>query len=560
MGKKYIMLTLKVQHPNMMTKKFESRKTITFRLIILYINFQSIMINAQNIEAYNQMYTKTYLDISQKDFSRALKIADSLYSISETPRLKAKSLMLSASLLQQSGEIKNAVNYALRAEDILANSDDNVWKAKISGFLATQYRHLKLFDQSKKYIDITTETIGKMDDKKLINQTMGFLMQEKAYYEIEYKNYNRSIKHINDAIKYFALSEQKNPFLAANNEQLLGLSYYHLKNYKKALEFYNQSLEKLEKMPDNFLKALVLNGMANIYIVDKNLNKAKPLIEQAQKIAEESNYLSLKREIYETSQHFYALTKDINKIEESKKKQDSIVEKISNKSSAFINDSFTQLIKDKEETDYLSHTKNIIILISLLMLSLSIVYFALYRSRQKKKFSKIQKIFEELENRKLLTTKKEFSKEDNVEINREVLLEAKDVSTEMESESQALMTSATEKKILNKLEKFEQTILFTRNNVSLPYVAAYCNTNTKYLSYVVNTHKKKDFKNYINELRVKHIIYKLKNDSQYHKYKISTMAEESGFSSQSKFAAAFRKVTSVSPSEFLDHLKTQHIN
>lgn len=122
------------------------------------------------------------------------------------------------------------------------------------------------------------------------------------------------------------------------------------------------------------------------------------------------------------------------------------------------------------------------------------------------------------------------------------------------------MTPATEKKILSKLDKFEQTTLFTRNNVSLPYVAAYCSTNTKYLSYVVNTYKKKDFKNYINELRVRHIIYKLKNDSQYHKYKISSLAEEAGFSSQSKFAAAFRKVTTVSPSEFLEHLRSQHLN
>jgi hypothetical protein len=54
-----------------------------------------------------------------------------------------------------------------------------VWKAKISGFLATQYRHLKLFDQSKKYIEETSETIKKIDDPRLVNQTNGFLMQEK---------------------------------------------------------------------------------------------------------------------------------------------------------------------------------------------------------------------------------------------------------------------------------------------------------------------------------------------------------------------------------------------
>lgn len=554
------MLTLTVQHPSMMTVKFKSRKSLVFRLTMFLMIVLSTRFSAQNAEAYNQIYTKTYLDISQKDFPRALKIADSLYNISETPRYKAKSLMLSASLLQQSGEIKEAVGYALKAEQILTDTDEYVWKAKISGFLATQYRHLKLFDQSKKYIDITTETISKIDDQRLVNQTMGFLLQEKAYYEIEHKNYRKSIEIINDATKYFELSGQKNPFLAANNEQLLGLSYYELKDYKKSMGFYNQALEKLNQMPDNFLKALVMNGMAQIYIDQKNPEKAKPLIEKAQKIAEDSPYLSLKREIYETSQHYYALTKDIDKIEESKQKQDSVIEKITDKSSAFINDSFTKLKKSNDDNENKSNQKSLIIALSIFILAFTIILFVIYRKRQKEKFRKIQKLIEDIE---LSKSQEIHSNKEEIEENNETIEEETvtlGAAAYAASESQTLMTPATEKKILHKLEKFEQTVLFTKNNVSLPYVASYCNTNTKYLSYIVNTYKKKDFKNYINELRVKHIIHKLKNDSQYHKYKISTLAEEAGFSSQSKFAAAFRKVTTISPSEFLEHLKSQNFN
>lgn len=109
------------------------------------------------------------------------------------------------------------------------------------------------------------------------------------------------------------------------------------------------------------------------------------------------------------------------------------------------------------------------------------------------------------------------------------------------SEHVAMMTPETERKILAKLDKFEEATLFLRNNISLPYVASYCNTNTKYLSHLINNYKHKDFSNYINELRINYILKKLTNNPQYHKYKIAALAEEAGFSSQSKFAAAFKK-------------------
>ncbi len=123
------------------------------------------------------------------------------------------------------------------------------------------------------------------------------------------------------------------------------------------------------------------------------------------------------------------------------------------------------------------------------------------------------------------------------------------------TEQLPMMPVATELKILAKLEKFEKTTLYTRNTISLPYLATYCETNTKYLSYAINRFKEKDFNNYINELRINYIIAKIRSEPKYLKYKIASLAEEAGFSSQSKFANAFKKVTDVSPSQFLQNQK-----
>ena len=121
-------------------------------------------------------------------------------------------------------------------------------------------------------------------------------------------------------------------------------------------------------------------------------------------------------------------------------------------------------------------------------------------------------------------------------------------------ERTGLMTPETEERLLHLLEAFEKSGDYTRNNISLTYLASEFGTDTKYLSHIINTYRKKDFKNYINELRVRYIINKLKKEPVYRQYKIAVLAEEAGFSSQAKFSTIFKNETSFSPSLFIRYL------
>ncbi|MGC4128436.1 MAG: tetratricopeptide repeat protein [Bergeyella sp.] len=502
------------------------------RFLSLLVIFQSILLfYAQNPKEYSLIYTKTYLETSQKDFNRALKVADSLFKTSRTPEYQSKSLMLSASLCQQAGDMKNAVDYAVKAEQVIKNTDDYAWQARIYGFLSTQYRQLGLSNQSAKYINKTETAVSRISDEKIRNQVIGFVMQEKAYNETEKKQYAKSIEFVNKAQEYFKKSGLENDFLTANNEQLIGLNYYRLQEYDKALEYYNKAHEKLKNQPDNHIKALVYNGLTQVYIEKNNRQEAGKNLAVAEKYADESPYLYLKKEIYATSQEYYSFVGDLENLKKSKAKYDSVSDKISTMSTTFINDSYTQLEKKNEEIRKGVTMKNVLLLVSVILIVLGIVYFV-YQKRKNVSKESISK------NRKTVS-EDESAKKNRVQ--REGSL--------------PIMTHETEEKILVKLEKFEQSALFRRNTVSLSYLANYCLTNTKYLSYVIKKHKQKDFNNYINELRIKYIVDKLKTDSEYRKYKISTLAEEAGFSSQSKFAAAFKKVNDVSPSQFLQEME-----
>lgn len=523
--------------------------------IIIFLSFLLYhSMSAQDMQAYNSISEKTYLATSQHDMGRAIKVADSLYQVSETPLYKTRSLLLSASLYQQAGDIKKAVDYALKAEGIIEHTNDYIWQTRVYGFLATQYRILKLYGRSKQYLDKAFKIIKKIENPKLSNSTMGLMLQEMAYVEIDQKNYRKSIEDIQKAQKYFELMTDNLDFFTADNEQLLGLNYYHLQDLEQATVHYEKALTLSKKMPESYLNGLIYNGFALIYLEKNELPKAKKYLDLAQAISDKSSYLYLKNEISTTSQKYYTVTKDLKNLALAKKNQDSIVEQISSKSSEFINDSISNLDNENTLIEKKSINKTYIILLFSTFIIGGIGYFILYRKKQKENLENFKRILKDLDSKLNLPEENATERPELLVINHDNL-EEPEISTSGKTEVPAMMNVATEEKLLKKLHQFEKSKQFTQNNISLSSLAIYCDTNNKYLSYIINTHKKKDFNNYINDLRVAYIVKKLKENPVYRKYKIAVLAEEAGFSSQNKFATVFKNTTAISPSLFIKYLQ-----
>src|SRR5690606_10064836 len=148
-------------------------------------------------------------------------------------------------------------------------------------------------------------------------------------------------------------------------------------------------------------------------------------------------------------------------------------------------------------------------------------------------------------------------------LNQEKINE-KEVQTEMISEEipnensrQSTILKESENQILHGLKKFESSTRFTHKDMSLSMLASQLNTNTKYLSEVINRHKEKNFNSYINELRINYITQKIKNEPAYLNYKVSYLAETCGFSSHSTFTTVFKSVVGVSPITFVEFVKKE---
>jgi len=113
----------------------------------------------------------------------------------------------------------------------------------------------------------------------------------------------------------------------------------------------------------------------------------------------------------------------------------------------------------------------------------------------------------------------------------------------------------TRQTILNNLAVFEKSELYLKKDITLSWLAKHIDTNTKYLSKIIKTHKEKNFRAYINRLRIEYITNKLDEESIYREYKINYLAKVAGYGSSQVFVIAFKKHTGITPSQFLENLK-----
>ncbi|RLD82219.1 MAG: hypothetical protein DRJ07_08405 [Bacteroidetes bacterium] len=109
-------------------------------------------------------------------------------------------------------------------------------------------------------------------------------------------------------------------------------------------------------------------------------------------------------------------------------------------------------------------------------------------------------------------------------------------------------------KCLASLDKFEKENGFLKPNLTTYNLSKIIGVNTKYLTKIIKGKKGKSFPNYINELRIRHAIKKLKDDPIFIKYTISSIAKEVGFSNTISFSQAFKKYTNLNPSFFIQEM------
>ncbi len=109
--------------------------------------------------------------------------------------------------------------------------------------------------------------------------------------------------------------------------------------------------------------------------------------------------------------------------------------------------------------------------------------------------------------------------------------------------------------ILARLKVFEAEKEYLSQHVSLNEMAKDFETNSTYLSKIINLKKGKNFSQYINDLRIDYAVEELKENTTFRKYTIKAIANECGFKSAESFSKSFYKKHGIYPSYYLKQLE-----
>ncbi|NML70588.1 helix-turn-helix domain-containing protein [Chryseobacterium sp. RP-3-3] len=524
-------------------------------LKLLFLFFTAAPIWAQKKYGYDQICERTSIQIAQKDIPKALKTADSLYMAAQKPLDKVKSLLLSANLYHSAGEFKKSICYAENAHSLLSQIDDAEWFSHVNGFLAKEYRLVGLHERSKKYILQGIKTAKLIRDSQKRGEALGLLNQEMAYYEMEQGSYTHAVKYIELSLNSFGKDNVRdNDRAVAASYQILGEVYFKLRDYPASEKYYRKAESLLNEKC--CILGLVYNGLGGIRLKQKNWADAEIYLKKAENIADSSKSLKLKKAVYSNINDYYEGTGDNVNASLYATKYVRAYDSLTARNREFAVIAPENLVKPNKKSTQISIVKNAAIIVLLISLIGLVVFFKVKQKKQRSKFrniirTQLQMISSRSESSPLKTENSDFSNISVEEVDDRI-------GGADKKRNESLMTSETELKLLELLEEFEKGDLYNNKNMSLSFLAAELNTNTKYLSYVINQHKCADVKTYVNRLRINYIIDKLINNEKYRQYKISILADECGFSSHSKFASVFKAVTDFSPSAYIKYLDAEN--
>ncbi|WP_281987425.1 helix-turn-helix domain-containing protein [Aquimarina aggregata] len=366
-------------------------------------------------------------------------------------------------------------------------------------FLAQEFNHLKMLDSVVKYNNLGIKRTINTNNTDWYN----VFVLNSGVMHYHSQSYKKAIDSISKALPYFKNRNRAQELI--NSYLYLGKSYNRI-NIKDQMVHYLVKMDSVSQINEDIIPDCIEGyELLRTYFKERN-NVEKELLYKQRQIYVDSIYNinseNILQKIISPYNTLVMISKKENKLANNR------------------NDTFDERMSI------------ILMVIILIVFSAIMIYLNIDRIRYRKSFRAI-----------VSYTNKEFEVEKNLEKKNKNQLNDLNISEEVIE------------RILNGIKDFENSKRYLDKKYSLQVLSKELNTNSTYLSKIINIYKQKSFSGYLHDLRIGYAIERLKDDKKFRLYSIKGISEEIGFKSSESFAKAFHKKTGIYPSSFIKKLK-----
>ncbi|RLJ33545.1 helix-turn-helix protein [Chryseobacterium sp. 7] len=511
------------------------------RILSFLFIFCSLIANAQSGPDFAILADKAFLKLYQNSdecisYTQGILVSDQ----------DAEHKMMLQNIISQAyamkGDYVQSVNIFAQHEDADQETGLSYFMQVFSDYnLADQYQNLGLYNQSKRIIShlLSDQRLLKSSDPAL-RITTAKLYQLQGLNSGINRDYPTALQNLDKSNQYLSELNEENAIIKMEN-RIFRSSYLLKQNklveYKTLINSVISDLEHQKSKP--FLLGLAYENLSQYYFLEQDYATAIEKLETGLSLVENLPFNNLKIKIYESlSRNYYAVHNDAKYHQYNKLHNDLKAKTDSNSKEGIrylVKLVETSQNKNIEFQKFILQKSSLYLIIILLLIVIGLLTYFLFIKSKNKDLKKQFDFFE----------KQISQKAQPVIVNKTQAITKDSGSTKISREK--------EDEILQKLEEFEKSDGYLNKNMSLSLLSSQMEVNTKYLSEVINN-KEKNFNGYINKLRINHIVQLLRNDAAFLNYKVSYLAEYSGFSSHSAFTTVFKSVTGMSPNVYIQEI------
>lgn len=521
----------------------ESKNTVLLLLVI----FLSIFTSGQSGPDFTILADKAFQKLYQNpddciSYSQSLLLSDQNIE----HKIVLQNIISQAYAMK--GDYVQSVSTSIQKEDVQEKNLSYFMQAFGDYNLAEQYQNLDLYNQSKKIIThlLCDQNLLKSNDPRLRITTAKLYQLQALNFGIN-RNYPAALQYLDKSDQYTNNSNEENIITEIENK-LFRSSYLmkqsHLEESKKLTDSIIHHLEKYKDRP--FLLGFAYENLSRYYFLKQDYKTSIFQSELALSQIENLPFDNLKIKIYESLSRNYFTLHDNEKYHQYNKlytdlktKEDSNTKEGIRYIVKLVETNLNKNIEFKRQK-YLQSFWALIFVLLLITVGL-FIYLLIIKNKNKD----LKKQFDFFE--------KQRRQKQKIASSLPVIKEIPASEKNPEKDSNKI-SKEKEEEILQKLEEFEQSDRFLNKNMSLSLLSSQMEINTKYLSEVINSSKEKNFNGYINELRINHIAHLLRTNPTFLNYKVSYLAEYSGFSSHSTFTTVFKSITGMSPNAYIQEI------